>query len=352
LSATERDNEQKKQENSNKVKEDIVNGIKDYFESRNELKFFQLCYFSYIFRITLLITAFCIWNIFRFDKVNLAETYQKVHDELDDLKKRQTKAKKELSTKLKILRKDFDEWRHNEIPTKFNSKANNPKESDDDSQHFNFEKSNSNSKALKEEKEEKDESANAILRKLRKELPQIAVGEEVLARWPDDGWYYRSIVKEYENEEDYRYKIEDYLKDVISVYREDIISVEDNNSEQYDSFQIGDACVALHPDYGSSYAPGQVLQISNKAAKLKIKFYDHVEAVIDRQEVFKINIAKYLLDVKSIVDLEKRWVGETVVARNDLSHNYERGECQALVFAIRVELLPKHYLFFQNNRII
>jgi hypothetical protein len=33
--------------------------------------------------------------------------------------------------------------------------------------------------------------------KLGQELRELKEGEEVLAKWPDDGWYYRSIVKKY-----------------------------------------------------------------------------------------------------------------------------------------------------------
>src|SRR5690349_20840931 len=56
---------------------------------------------------------------------------------------------------------------------------------------------------------------------LRRELGQLSVGEHVLAKWPDDGWYYKSVVKEYLG--DCKYKLEDSIRDVEDIYREDII---------------------------------------------------------------------------------------------------------------------------------
>ncbi len=57
---------------------------------------------------------------------------------------------------------------------------------------------------------------------LRKKLAVLEVGEQVLAKWPDDGWYYRSVIVECLGNGQYR--IEDSLSDTETIYREDIIS--------------------------------------------------------------------------------------------------------------------------------
>ena len=82
----------------------------------------------------------------------------------------------------------------------------------------------------------------------------------------------------------------------------------------------------MHPEYDYSYAPGQVLKVGNDMSNLLIKFYDYVEKVVPREEVFKLDKFKFQLDVNEIIRLERKWVGKTVVARNNLTHLYELGK--------------------------
>ncbi len=89
--------------------------------------------------------------------------------------------------------------------------------------------------------------------------------------------------------------------------------------------------VGLHPDYESSYAPGQVEKISDDQNKILVKFYDFVEAVLIRQEVFKLPTIKFQIDVDMIIKLEEKWVGEVVVARNNLTNVYELGTVKSRV---------------------
>lgn len=160
------------------------------------------------------------------------------------------------------------------------------------------------------------------LMRLRSGLSRLEVGEEVLARWPDDGWYYKSIITE--SLGNHQYKVEDSLKDVEVLFREDIIS--ETNDSANDLYEIGDSVIALHPHYEYSYAPGQIVQISNDLNKILVRFYDFVEGVILQEEVYKMAKVKFQLDVNAIIDLEKRWIGQTVVARNNYSNVYELGK--------------------------
>ena len=56
---------------------------------------------------------------------------------------------------------------------------------------------------------------------MRKSLQTLKVGDEVLAKWPDDCLYYPSVIKE--NMGDYQYKVENNLRAVKIIYREDLI---------------------------------------------------------------------------------------------------------------------------------
>ena len=87
----------------------------------------------------------------------------------------------------------------------------------------------------------------------------------------------------------------------------------------------GDPVVALHPKYEFSYAPGQIVRVSSDMSKLLVKFYDYEESVVVRNEVYKLPRLKYQLDVTNIINLEKRWIGQTVIARNTYSNVYEIG---------------------------
>lgn len=89
--------------------------------------------------------------------------------------------------------------------------------------------------------------------------------------------------------------------------------------------QSGDPVVALHPQYSFSYAPGQVVKVSNDLTRMVIRFYDFVEDIVFREDVYKLDRLKFQMDVNAIIELEKRWVGQTVVARNNYTSVYELG---------------------------
>jgi hypothetical protein len=65
-------------------------------------------------------------------------------------------------------------------------------------------------------------SINDELSKLRKLLNELNIGDEVLAKSTDDGWYYKCLVKEYLG--NFKYKVEDVNKNIDELLREDIIS--------------------------------------------------------------------------------------------------------------------------------
>lgn len=60
---------------------------------------------------------------------------------------------------------------------------------------------------------------------MRRELGKLKTGDRVLARWPDDGWYYPSVVRDSKSTRlaEGQYKVENKLGAVKLVYREDLI---------------------------------------------------------------------------------------------------------------------------------
>lgn len=71
---------------------------------------------------------------------------------------------------------------------------------------------------------------------MRRELGKLRVGDKVLSRWPDDGWYYPSVVRDYKRSRDdndeSRYKVENKLGAVKFVFREDLIhQIPENQAE-------------------------------------------------------------------------------------------------------------------------
>lgn len=143
--------------------------------------------------------------------------------------------------------------------------------------------------------------------------------EDVLAKSNEDGWYYKGTIKEpYGNN---KYKVEDYSGNEEIVLKEDILF---NNKNA--TWTVGDTCVALHPQYEYSYAPGQLVEVSHDRKRILVRFYDYSESVVSKEEVYKVSRAKFQSDVNMIIQLERKWIGQVVVARNDHTRTYEYGK--------------------------
>lgn len=176
---------------------------------------------------------------------------------------------------------------------------------DDDSRHPSNDDETSN-----------DQTKIPSLLLLRKSLPRLREGEEVLARWTDEGWYFRGIVKE--DCGDYSYIVEDATHQFEKIWREDIITDYDDANQ---ILQPKDTVVALHPHYSFSYAPGVILEVYHNMW-MKVRLYDGEETKIPREEAFKLTTEKFEHDVNYIVECETRWVGQAVVARDDRYGTY------------------------------
>ncbi|CAH1267973.1 VWA3A [Branchiostoma lanceolatum] len=153
----------------------------------------------------------------------------------------------------------------------------------------------------------------------RHSLPKLGPGQEVLARWSDEGWYYRGTVKQALGDDSYY--IEDSVGDMERIFREDIITDEDDANN---IIQSGDPIIGLHPSYSFSYAPGVVLEVLPDLWTV-VRYYDGAEAKVPREEVYKMVTEKFEKDVAYILQCEDSWVGHAVVARDDNDGAYHLG---------------------------
>ncbi|XP_071086987.1 von Willebrand factor A domain-containing protein 3B-like [Haliotis cracherodii] len=148
------------------------------------------------------------------------------------------------------------------------------------------------------------------LLEMRKSLPPVKDREEVLARWTDEGWYYRG--RTVLNCQDFSYMVVDSTGEAERIWREDIITESDDANH---IIKVNDTVVGLHPKYSFSYAPAFIVELLPQL-KVRVHFYDNKIAVLQRDEVYKISQVKYRHDVREIHKCENQWVGQAVVARH------------------------------------
>ena len=56
-----------------------------------------------------------------------------------------------------------------------------------------------------------------------------------------------------------------------------------------------------------------------------VRFYDYTESLVTSEEAFKLNILKFQNDIDFINYLESKWIGLSVLARNNEMNAYEIG---------------------------
>nr|XP_039272786.1 von Willebrand factor A domain-containing protein 3B-like isoform X1 [Styela clava] len=149
----------------------------------------------------------------------------------------------------------------------------------------------------------------------------LEIGQEVLAKFDDDGWYYRGTIKNiYGNGQ---YDVTDANNSISRVSRDNVILDEEDAKNKITAHH---RIVALHPSYLHSYAPAIVLTVEN--LKYYVKFYDDSESVLPREEVYLITNLKYEDNIAYIDQCEQRWEGQAVVARNDADGLYHLAFCK------------------------
>ena len=147
------------------------------------------------------------------------------------------------------------------------------------------------------------------------------INQHVLARWPDDGWYYRGLVVKHLQQ--MWYQVADATQDIETIHAADIII---DLQDAQKPLQTGDTVAALHPSYDFSYAPGRVTGTTTDGYHFSVELYDGTKNFLSRQEIYRLAPAKHGQDVKYLKEREKAWVGEGVVARREKDGLYTQGE--------------------------
>ncbi|KAK3738170.1 hypothetical protein QZH41_019678, partial [Actinostola sp. cb2023] len=148
---------------------------------------------------------------------------------------------------------------------------------------------------------------------------QITEGDEVLARWADEGWYYRGTVRQ--DCGDGTFFIEDSVGDLEQIPRIDIITDEDDADNV---IKGGDPVVGLHPSFSYSYAPGVVIGLEDDNMH-QVRYYDGIEAMVPREELYMLSTDKFETDCAYILACEESLVGQAVVTRNDDDGTFHLG---------------------------
>ncbi|XP_052795299.1 uncharacterized protein LOC128228179 isoform X2 [Mya arenaria] len=182
-----------------------------------------------------------------------------------------------------------------------------------------------------EEEEEKGEEGD------------LSKGQEVLARWSDDGWYYfghieskgkskgKSKVKgkdesKDKGKEDCRgertedticWKVRDSTGHTEYIQLRNILTEEERRQQ---IIQKDDHVIAPHPDYYCSYAPGHVIQVFEK--RVNVVFFDDRHERLKIKDVYKISQEQYHDDVITIKQCEEELKGADAVMLDNTTGKY------------------------------
>jgi hypothetical protein len=86
----------------------------------------------------------------------------------------------------------------------------------------------------------------------------------------------------------------------------------------------------MHPHHENCYAPGQVVSVSDDFQRVKIRFYDFIEAVVNRIDCQPMYKLKFQVDINNITLLEKRYIGKYIVGRNNATQIFDLGKISSL----------------------
>lgn len=148
-------------------------------------------------------------------------------------------------------------------------------------------------------------------------IPNIPNGTKVLARLSEeanDGWFYRATIISSEGE---KYRV-DSGDNMLDIDETDIVKFQGSDIE----LKVEHTVVAKHPNYQATYAPGVIVKISSDKVYL-VRFYDGTEGIISKAEAHYVEPERFEKIVDFILNLEQRWIGETIVARDDHTGIYK-----------------------------
>ncbi len=149
---------------------------------------------------------------------------------------------------------------------------------------------------------------------------EIEKFQEVLAQWPEDGWFYKAKVKAVKPDSKNRIQVEFMFERTLKIDVKNVVmfpSSTDNLLEE-------DKVLALFPNYRARYAPGVIYKVANNYSNnYLISFYDYTLKDVSKENIVRIDSQFYEQHIKYIKEMEKCWIGKTVVALSSKTANYE-----------------------------
>ncbi|KAL5264641.1 hypothetical protein ACHWQZ_G005654 [Mnemiopsis leidyi] len=158
----------------------------------------------------------------------------------------------------------------------------------------------------------------SVVKKEENSVVAFSKGLVVLARWADEGWYFRGKIVEPTKT---GYLVEDNAGHTEDIDHKHVLVDEQDVRK---SLSAGCHVIALHPDYSFSYAPARITGTDDNWF-FDLKFYDSSEAEVPREEMYYISAEQYHEDTKFIRDIEEALLGSFVVVRDNSDGLYRRG---------------------------
>ncbi|KAH3834806.1 hypothetical protein DPMN_108140 [Dreissena polymorpha] len=174
-------------------------------------------------------------------------------------------------------------------------------------------------------------SENTVTPKIYTKIGNLSRGTDVLARWPDDGWYYWGRVDGRAAGTGDCYMVRDSTGFVASIADEDLLTEE---QQKFQAIQPKDYVIALHPRYVYSYAPAMVKSTYTHGAH--VRFYDEEACQRPWSELFQITKDKFNQCVEHIKQCEKKMTALHAIALDQSSEYYK-------LVQIELEAGKQHY---------
>ncbi|KAM4047349.1 von Willebrand factor A domain-containing protein 3B isoform 2-T2 [Anomaloglossus baeobatrachus] len=150
--------------------------------------------------------------------------------------------------------------------------------------------------------------------------PQHLLRKKVLSVCSHNGWYEEGSIMH--DCGDSTYFVQKPSGEMARIHRDDLLADTDDYKEE---IKENDPVIGPHPLHPRSYCPGVVLQ-STPDLKVTVRYYDSVEGCAPREHIYSICPETYKKATSYILECEKRWVGQPVVARNDETGTFHLAE--------------------------
>ncbi|XP_053311966.1 von Willebrand factor A domain-containing protein 3B [Spea bombifrons] len=177
----------------------------------------------------------------------------------------------------------------------------------------------------KKEEVSKDQAAMKQQKPGNVDDSPLVPNQKVMALCTYNGWYEEgSIVHDCG---DQSYFVQMSSGEMSRMWKEDIFSDTDDYEKD---IQEGETVIAPYPQHIGSYCPAIVLKVMADF-KLMVQYYDHTEDWVARERVYSMSRERYERDTAYILECEKRWLGQAVVARNNETGTFHLAEVQRRV---------------------